>query len=235
MSKKSIAGDEYNGHVDRKVDNAWNATFSCVGSLPQKRSLQPRNAVQIGQDSKWPAHGVAENIKLKQAIEENAMLKIRFEKLEKKNKTNTAILIAENAELKVHKGQISNEIKERNWKKKLQSQGLIQNTSFSSYIQNEVNPIIDQAQNTEIKIPYNKRVEQDLKHDLSVFIKENNNKINNIFDIQIPEFSLEIIIIESTKVTAQNIANLFVIVIKIKQKEILCWYCYYKVYTCRQN
>jgi len=37
---------------------------------------------------------------LKQAIEENAVLKIRFEELEKKHKTDTAKLTAENAELK---------------------------------------------------------------------------------------------------------------------------------------
>ncbi|CAG8574440.1 18358_t:CDS:2 [Dentiscutata erythropus] len=37
---------------------------------------------------------------LKQAIEENAVLKIRFEELEKKHKTDTAKLTAKNAELK---------------------------------------------------------------------------------------------------------------------------------------
>ncbi|RHZ59355.1 hypothetical protein Glove_364g17 [Diversispora epigaea] len=42
----------------------------------------------------------AENTRLKQAIEENSMLKIRFEELEKKNKTDTAKLTAENTELK---------------------------------------------------------------------------------------------------------------------------------------
>ncbi|CAG8592336.1 8187_t:CDS:1 [Paraglomus occultum] len=42
----------------------------------------------------------AENTKLKQAIEENAELKTRFEELEKKNKTDTSNLIAENAELR---------------------------------------------------------------------------------------------------------------------------------------
>ncbi|RHZ63142.1 hypothetical protein Glove_332g29 [Diversispora epigaea] len=88
----------------------------------------------------------------------------------------------------------------------------------------------NQVQNTEIKIPYNKRIEQDLRHNLSVFIKENNNKINNVFDIQISEFSLEVIIIGSIKVTAQNIADLFILAIKVRQKKILCWYCYYKAY-----
>ncbi|CAG8599463.1 4797_t:CDS:2, partial [Diversispora eburnea] len=134
---------------------------------------------------------------------------------------------------RVHKEQIGNEIRERNRKKKLQNQGSTQNTSPSSDIQNEVNPVIDQAQNTGIKIPYNKRVEQDLRHDLSVFIKENNNKVSEVFDIQIPEFSLEVIVTGSSKITAQNIADLFIIAMKVRQKEILCWYCYYKAYEDR--
>ncbi|CAG8618728.1 16680_t:CDS:2 [Gigaspora rosea] len=69
----------------------------------------------------------------------------------------------------------SNEIREGNQKKKLQSQGSVQNTSD---IQNEVNPVIDQEQNTKVKISYNKRVEQDLRCDLSLFIKDNNNKVS---------------------------------------------------------
>ncbi|CAG8580318.1 11606_t:CDS:2 [Diversispora eburnea] len=135
------------------------------------------------------------------------------------------------------------------------TQELIQNTSSSSDIQNKVNPVIgkasmaeithdhktiqlepmptDQIQGTissEIKIPYNKRVEQDLRHKLSMYIKGNNNKISDVFDIQISEFSLEVIITESNKITTQNIADLFMIVMKVRQKEILCWYCYYKIY-----
>ncbi|RHZ66970.1 hypothetical protein Glove_303g117 [Diversispora epigaea] len=149
----------------------------------------------------------------------------------------------------IHREKISNEIRERNWEKKLQSQGSIQNTSSSSNIQNEVNSVIeithdhkttqsepiptDQAQNTRIKIPYNKRVEQGLRHDLSVFIKENSNKFSDVFDIKIPEFSLEAIITGSSKITAQNIADLFIIAMKVRQKEILCWYCYYKAYEDR--
>ncbi|CAG8815058.1 14153_t:CDS:1, partial [Racocetra persica] len=38
---------------------------------------------------------------------------------------------------------------------------------------------------------------------------------------------------ESSKITAQNIADLFVIAMKVRQKEILCWYCYYKTYEDR--
>ncbi|CAG8701112.1 37958_t:CDS:2, partial [Gigaspora margarita] len=73
---------------------------------------------------------------------------------------------------------------------------------------------------------------QDLRHDLSVFIKEN-NKISEVFDIQFPEFSLEVIITGSSKITAQNIADLFIVAIKVRQKEILCWYCNYKAYEDR--
>ncbi|CAG8590946.1 8103_t:CDS:2 [Racocetra fulgida] len=79
----------------------------------------------------------------------------------------------------VHK-ENSNKIRERNQKKKLQSQGSVQNASD---IQNKINLVIDQAQNSEVKIPYNKKVEQDLKHDLSLFIKD----INNNEDKSLPE------------------------------------------------
>ncbi|CAG8643950.1 107_t:CDS:2 [Funneliformis mosseae] len=132
--------------------------------------------------------------------------------------------------------------RERNREKKIcRGQRLVRKTSSSSDIQNaistEINPIIeithdhkttrlesmstDQTQNTGIKIPYNKRVEQVLRHDLSVFIKENiNNKFSEVFDIQIPEFLLEVIITGSSKITVQNIADLFVIAMKVRQKEI---------------
>ncbi|CAG8786035.1 16254_t:CDS:2, partial [Gigaspora margarita] len=323
------------------------------------KELNLKLILQIDELRKENAEVKAENTRLKQAIEENAMLKIRFEELEKKNKTDTAKLTAENAELKGrvtkleqqtqvitndqdasstkdilqstacselsvntrsrdeskgslsiqfpiegqsdkekdnnpdhlpelehsptrpeslaefempessllqdtinddlikilefvetrHKENISNEIRERNKEKKLQSQGSMQSTFSSSIIQNnKLNFVIDthkhkttqsestptdQAQNTGIKIPYNKRVKQDLRHDLSVFKANNDNKINNVFDVQIPEFSLEVIITGSAKVTAQNIADLFILAIKVRQKEILCWYCYYKAYENR--
>ena len=58
-------------------------------------------------------------------------------------------------------------------------------------------------------ITNNKRVEQGIRHDLSVYIKENNNGIRDVFDIQIPKFSLEAILTRSSKITAQNIADLF--------------------------
>ena len=43
------------------------------------------------------------------------------------------------------------------------------------------------------------------------------------FDIEIPEFSLEVILTGSSEVTAQNIVDLFRVAMKTRQKEILCW------------
>src|SRR3954451_6612632 len=53
------------------------------------------------------------------------------------------------------------------------------------------------------------------------------------FNIQIPEFSLEAILTGSCNVTAQNIVDLFNVAMKVRRKEILCWYCYYKAYEDR--
>ncbi|PKY43939.1 hypothetical protein RhiirA4_458075 [Rhizophagus irregularis] len=55
-------------------------------------------------------------------------------------------------------------------------------------------------------------------------------KINKAFDIQIPKLFLEAILMESSEIMAQNIVDLFRVEIKLKCKEILCWYCYYKAY-----
>ena len=51
-----------------------------------------------------------------------------------------------------------------------------------------------------------------------------------MFDIQIPELSLEAILMGSSEITAQNIVDLFRVAMKLRRKEILCWYCYYKAY-----
>ncbi len=48
-------------------------------------------------------------------------------------------------------------------------------------ISTEINPVIESTISSKIKIPYNKRVEQGLRHDLFVLIKENNNKISDVF------------------------------------------------------
>src|ERR1043166_6661730 len=63
-----------------------------------------------------------------------------------------------------------------------------------------------------------------------MFTSVNSDKI---FDIQIPEFSLEAILMRSNKVTLQVIVDLFNIAMKTRRKEILCWYCYYKTYEDR--
>ncbi len=83
------------------------------------------------------------------------------------------------------------------------------------------------------KIPYNQKVEQDLRQELSSCTKGNDGKVNKAFDILIPELSLEAILTGSSEVTAQNIVDLFRVAMKLRRKEILCWYCYYKAYEDR--
>ena len=39
--------------------------------------------------------------------------------------------------------------------------------------------------------------------------------------------------IGSSEVTVQNIVDLFRVTMKLRYKEILCWYCYYKAYEDR--
>ncbi|PKY60727.1 hypothetical protein RhiirA4_431335, partial [Rhizophagus irregularis] len=81
------------------------------------------------------------------------------------------------------------------------------------------------SENTETecqKIPYNQKVEQDLRRELSS-TEVGDGKINKAFDIQIPELSLEAILIGSSEVTAQNIVDLFRVAMKLRRKEILCW------------
>ncbi|CAG8483107.1 13039_t:CDS:2, partial [Acaulospora colombiana] len=64
------------------------------------------------------------------------------------------------------------------------------------------------------KIPYNQKVERGLRHELFICTKENNDKSSKVFDIQIPEFSLETILTGSSKVTSQNIVDLFRVAMK---------------------
>lgn len=63
----------------------------------------------------------------------------------------------------------------------------------------------DQTQSFKIKIPYNQKVEQGLRHELSIFTKDDNIEKHNSFDIPIPEFSLETILTGYNKITAQFI------------------------------
>nr|CAG8649592.1 15754_t:CDS:2 [Entrophospora candida] len=135
------------------------------------------------------------------------------------------------------KGRVSNMMKERNREKRFRDQESIQKTSFSSENPTtEVRSAISHkiiSQDTipsEIaKIPYNQKVEQCLRDEFSVCVKSD----NSVFDIYIPEFSLEAIIRGSGKITAQNIVDVFIVAMKTRQKEILCWYCYYKLYEDR--
>ncbi|CAG8646329.1 2663_t:CDS:2, partial [Diversispora eburnea] len=112
-------------------------------------------------------------------------------------------------------------------------------------------PKIAEASTLVLKIPYNQKVERGLRREISVCDQDNSNEINtpcaqigqsscipniasdNTFDVQIPEFFLETILTGSDKVTAQNIVDLFNIAMKIRQKEILYWHCYYKAYEDR--
>ncbi|RHZ46150.1 hypothetical protein Glove_632g23 [Diversispora epigaea] len=72
-------------------------------------------------------------------------------------------------------------------------------------------------------------------------LQGNSALAHNTFDVQIPDFSLETILTgsnsgasaEAHKVTAQNIVDLFNIAMKIRRKEILYWYCYYKAHENR--
>ena len=77
------------------------------------------------------------------------------------------------------------------------------------------------------KIPYNLKVEQDLRDELSAYMKSKgftsqsgemftSADPDKIFDIQIPKFSLEAILTGSNKVTSQVIVDLFNITIKAR-------------------
>uniref|UniRef100_U9US59 Serine-threonine/tyrosine-protein kinase catalytic domain-containing protein n=1 Tax=Rhizophagus irregularis (strain DAOM 181602 / DAOM 197198 / MUCL 43194) TaxID=747089 RepID=U9US59_RHIID len=67
------------------------------------------------------------------------------------------------------------------------------------------------------KTPYNQKVEQGLRHELSAYIDGKgftSQSGDKTFDIQIPEFSLEAIITGSSKVTSQDIVDLFNVAMK---------------------
>ncbi|CAG8625089.1 9234_t:CDS:2 [Paraglomus brasilianum] len=147
-----------------------------------------------------------------------------------------------------HKEHVSKEIMERIREKKLRNQNSsLDSTSSEPFYENQnlESSIISQSISnsselssdnnsscdSESKSPTN--VERGLRLELSICTKDNNHKISNVIDIQIPEFSIEAILTESSEVTAENIADLFNIAMKTRQKEILCWYYYYKAYENR--
>ncbi|CAG8650094.1 1680_t:CDS:2, partial [Diversispora eburnea] len=140
------------------------------------------------------------------------------------------------------KERVSNMMREKNRENKLQRtiSSEINSTTEISHSQKIIQSepeTFDESEKITIsevkKIPYNQKVEQGLRLELSICVKNDSNKTNDVIDIQIPEFSIEAILTGSSEVTAENIADLFNIAMKTRQKEILCWYCYYKAYEDR--
>ena len=128
----------------------------------------------------------------------------------------------------IYKKKIGDEIRERKREKKLQDD------SLPKIAVHKVNP------NSETVItsldPVKQKVEQDLRHELSAYMESKRFALQSgdkTFDIQISKVSLEMILTGSSKITTQNIVDLFRIAIKVRQKEILCWYCFYKAYEDR--
>ncbi|UZO01013.1 uncharacterized protein OCT59_012122 [Rhizophagus irregularis] len=146
----------------------------------------------------------------------------------------------------VHRKKVSNEIRERKRKIKLQHELTTQDSSSvtsvsscpptSSCSGKNVEKLClkeRDKQNTPShqKILYREKVERGLRQELSSFCSKDSD--GRVFDIQIPEFSLEAILTGSSKITAQTIVELFNVAMKVRHKEILCWYCYYKAYEDR--
>ncbi|CAB4476913.1 unnamed protein product [Rhizophagus irregularis] len=146
----------------------------------------------------------------------------------------------------VHRKKVSNEIRERKRKIKLQHELTTQVSSSvtsvsscpptSSCSGKNVEKLClkeRDKQNTPShqKILYREKVERGLRQELSSFCSKDSD--GRVFDIQIPEFSLEAILTGSSKITAQTIVELFNVAMKVRHKEILCWYCYYKAYEDR--
>ncbi|KAF0424752.1 hypothetical protein F8M41_006445 [Gigaspora margarita] len=157
---------------------------------------------------------------------------------------------------------VSNLMRERNREKKLRTQELMspisseegsstleESSIYNSHgiekekqneisVEHSVNIVSDDSNSWSLcdektKIPYNQKVEQGLRHELSVFTKDDDIEKHSSFDIQIPEFPLETILMGSNKIATQSIADLFNVAIKVGQKENLCWYCFYKAYEDR--
>ncbi|CAG8679331.1 8399_t:CDS:2, partial [Acaulospora morrowiae] len=67
----------------------------------------------------------------------------------------------------------------------------------------------------------------------AIITEVDDGKINKAFFVQILELSSEVILMGSSEVTAQNIVDIFRLAMKLRRKEIICWYCYYKAYEDR--
>ncbi|PKC67072.1 hypothetical protein RhiirA1_418548 [Rhizophagus irregularis] len=74
---------------------------------------------------------------------------------------------------------------------------------------------------------------EDADTESSSCTKGGDGKVNKAVNIQIPELSLEAILTGTSEVTAQIIVDLLRVTMKLRCKEILCWYCYYKAYEDR--
>ncbi|PKY33155.1 hypothetical protein RhiirB3_451854 [Rhizophagus irregularis] len=133
---------------------------------------------------------------------------------------------------KVHKKKVSDEIRQRKREKKLEEHNLLPEATSQKKSDSEQTAINRKGLQSS-QTPYNQKVERDLREELSSYSKGSGGKINKAFDIQIPDLSLEAVLTGSSVVTAQNIVDLFRIAIKVRQKEILCWYCFYKAYENR--
>ncbi|CAG8608734.1 3227_t:CDS:2, partial [Paraglomus brasilianum] len=120
-----------------------------------------------------------------------------------------------------HKEHVSKEIMERIREKKLRDQ----NSSLDSTLSE---PSYEN-QNLESSI-----ISQSISNS-SELSSDNNSSCDSESKspTNIPEFSIEVTLTGSSEVTAENIADLFNIAMKTRQKEILCWYYYYKAYENR--
>ncbi|CAG8501523.1 23349_t:CDS:2 [Gigaspora rosea] len=161
-----------------------------------------------------------------------------------------------------NKKMFSNLMRERNREKKLRTQKLMsptfpeeessileESSIYNSHgiekekqneisVEHSANVVSDDSNfwslcDEKTKIPYNQKVEQGLRHELFVFTKDDDIEKYSSFDIQIPEFPLETILMGSNKIAMQSIAGLFNVAIKVGQKENLCWYRFYKAYEDR--
>ncbi|PKC00572.1 hypothetical protein RhiirA5_427977 [Rhizophagus irregularis] len=127
----------------------------------------------------------------------------------------------------VNKKKVSNEIRKRKRKKKLQddfqkeldSEILIASLDSATSLNEKNGQGYSSIANEQVlnnqKITYNQKVEQDLRYELSAYMEckgqteEVALQSDKAFNIEISEFSLEMILTGSSEVIAQNIVDLF--------------------------
>ncbi|KAF0349131.1 hypothetical protein F8M41_015491 [Gigaspora margarita] len=86
-------------------------------TIASLRELNSKLTVEITKLRKKYVKVEAENIKLKQIIEENTEFKTRFEKQDRKNKTDIANLISENTKLKFRVSKLEQKLSQNDEKK----------------------------------------------------------------------------------------------------------------------